>query len=77
VGGGSISSEVPLPATIADGLLRIGKHLYINLIPAGGTFEGTVELRLVFSAAEILWVRGEHLVIVTHGEPAYIEDFNP
>ena len=73
----SISSVAPLPASVANGSLRVRDQLHENCIPASGTFEGPVVLHLIFDSLESLTVRGEHLTIELNGEPFHIEDFKP
>jgi hypothetical protein len=72
----SISAEVALPATIAGGSLRTGGGIHHNCIPASGTFEGPIELRLVLATSECLIVRGDRLEIALQGTPSYLEDFD-
>lgn len=75
------ASPVPapalLPATISDGSLRIGSVQHGNVIPAGGTFADAVELSLVLATGEVLTIRGQRISIQLHGEPSFVESFNP
>jgi hypothetical protein len=73
----SIGSPVQMPVTIAEGSLRIGDTLHQNIVPAAGTFEGSIELSLVLSTEETLTVRGDTLHIELTGEPSVAEDFSP
>ena len=76
-GTSPVSLPAKLPAWVSDGLLRIGDTVHKNLIPASGCFEGAVEFSIVLVTAETLTIRGQQVTIQLHGEPSYIEDFNP
>ncbi|MDR3404692.1 MAG: hypothetical protein P4L99_19470 [Chthoniobacter sp.] len=77
IAGASISAAIQLPATISDGSLRIAGELHDNCIPAAGTFDGPIELQLLFDTSEKLMIRGERLTVELRGEPSGLEDFSP
>src|SRR4051812_44138944 len=60
---GVVSTQTPslLPATVADGLLRIGSLLHANVIPASGVYEGPIELSIILSTGEALTIRGKRI----------------
>ena len=66
-----------LPATVVDGSILIGSTLHDNLVPAGGDFEGPIELRLQFASFEKLVLRGHSLTITLESEGQYVEQFSP
>ena len=70
-----IASTYHLPASICEGVLRIGGDLYENMIPAEGTFEALIDFRIILSTGQSLAINGRRLVIALHGSPLYVEDF--
>src|ERR1700745_3598444 len=56
---GEIVSAAQVPASVADGFIRVAGTLHRNHIPAvAGTLDGPIELSLLLSTAETLLVRG-------------------
>ena len=76
-GVSAVTKPAELPASLADGVLRIGSEIHQNIIPADGTFEGAIELSLVLVTGETWAIRGERLRIRRHGMPSSIESFRP
>jgi hypothetical protein len=70
-------SSAQLPATLADGVLRVGDAVHTNIIPAAGELAGAVELSLTLSTGETLVVRGDTLSIELQGQPSVVETFTP
>lgn len=63
-----------LPETIWDGVLRVGSEQHSNLIPASGTFAGTIELSLDLNNGETLAIHGQSIRIQLRGEPTFVEN---
>jgi len=76
ISAASVSARIQLPATVSAGSLRLGAELHENIIPAGGTFAGPIELSLLLTTSESLIIRGDHVTISLEGDPTYLEDVN-
>jgi hypothetical protein len=78
IADGEIASDAQVPASVADGFIRIAGTLHQNHIPAvAGTIDGPIELSLLLSTAETLLVRGAAITIELSGQPSRIEQFSP
>lgn len=75
---GESASDIQLPASVADGFISVAGTLHQNHIPAvDGTLDGPIELSLLLSTAETLFVRGAAITIELSGEPSPVEHFSP
>jgi len=74
---GEIPSPAELPLEIADGFLRIGESIHDNLLPAGGRFEGAIELSLTLTNSETVVFRGTSIEIRMQGDAKWLESFAP
>jgi hypothetical protein len=75
---GEIASDAKVPASVADGFIRVAGTLHQNHIPAvAGTLDGPIELSLLLSTAETLLVRGAAITIELSGQPSSVEPFSP
>lgn len=75
---GEIASEIHLPASVADGFIRVAGAFHQNHIPAvAGMLDGPIEISLLLSTAETLLVRGAAITIELSGQPSAVEQFSP
>ncbi len=75
---GEMASEVQLPASVADGFIRVAGTFHQNHIPAvAGTLDGPIELSLLLSTAETLRVHGAGMAMEPSGQPSPVEQFSP
>jgi hypothetical protein len=75
---GEIASDAQLPASVAEGFIRVAGTLHQNHIPAvAGTLDGPIQLSLLLSTAETLLVRGAAITIELSGHPSPVEHFSP
>jgi hypothetical protein len=73
----SVAATVRTPAIISEGSLRVGNHLYKNLIPIRSNFETPVVLCLVLATGETILIAGERIIINLEGTAKFVEEFNP
>lgn len=76
--GEAVLVDLPakLPATISEGVLRIGGAVHSNLIPGAGEFRDPIELALVLTTGETLTIEAHRLRIDLHGVASFVENYD-